>query len=247
MTDSPTAPTPTTSSPKVLLGAGIAVLAVALAIALLRRGEERTTEHVAKPPQAMQPGDLLLELDGLRITWGDVADQVAWLDELAPEYSRQKKVQAVLSEHSIPVQFARREFGARREELHQLAETLRKAVGNVAELEKAGADRTFRRAPMTRGDMTVPVARFLFDVTNVGGVSQPIEVPMGYVVVGAFDLKQARAPMEDIVEAGMLGFFTHDDRAFAEWSNRLRERIRTRVTYVHPDFRLAMPPWLVLP
>lgn len=247
MTDSPTAPPATARSPRLLLGAGLVVLAFVAALVALRRDEDQPPVDGPKLPKSLQPTDLLLELDGMRITWGDVADQVAWLDELAPEYSLQKKVLKVLPEHTIPVLFARREFGAQREEMRQLAETLRKGVGNVNELEKAAVDRNFRRAPMTRGDMTVPVARFLFDETNVGGVSQPIEVPMGFVVVGAFDLKQARAPMEDVVEAGMLGFFTHDERAFADWSNQLRERIRTRVTYVHPDFRLAMPPWLVLP
>lgn len=230
----------------LVLGIGAAALATVAVLVFVRR-DPPTPVAPPKGGVQLKPADVIVELDGVKITWGDVADQVEWLGDLAPEYSLQKRIQKVLPEYTIPVVFARREFAAQREELQRLAVTLRKGTDNVYEFEKLVQDRTYLRGPMSRGTVTVPVARFLFDETNVGGVSQPIEVPMGFVIAATFGLEQARAPMEDIADAGLLCFFTHDDRGWAEWNDRLRERVRTRVTYVHPDLRLAMPPWLVLP
>ena len=67
------------------------------------------------------------------------------------------------------------------------------------------------------------------------------------MLVGAVDLKQAAVPLEDLCEAVQVGFFTHDQKFWREWKQDLRTRLQKRVSYVHPDFRLAMPPWLELP
>lgn len=247
MTPTRNGPTAQPSRRRLFVGAGLVAATCAVLIVAMRRGDDKPIDDQPRGQKPLQPGDVLLALDGIEITWGELADRVAWLDELAPEYSLQKKIQALLTDETITMRFARREFGAQREEQRQLAETFRASVGNVQELAKAGVHRTYRRAPLTRGDVTVPVARFVFEETNVGGVTPVTEVPRGYVVAGAFDLKQARAPMEDVVDVGILGFYTHDEGAWSGWTDQLRARIRTRVTYVHPDFRLAMPPWLVLP
>ncbi|MEQ1631986.1 MAG: hypothetical protein ABL997_06410 [Planctomycetota bacterium] len=230
-----------------------AVFVSLLAVMIATRDDDKKAVPTAAQPDpgstdaTLNPDDVLLVVDDVTITYGDVKDQVEWLDQIAPEYSLRKKIQKVLPEYTLPVMFARREFGPSREKLFELAKTVRAASGNVEELEKNGSDRTFRRATITRGDVEVPVAAFLFEPTNIGAVSQPIEVPGGWMLVSAVDLKQARVPMEDLCEAVQVGFFTHDAKFWREWKQDLKARLQKRVSYVHPDYRLAMPPWLELP
>ena len=128
-----------------------------------------------------------------------------------------------------------------------LATTVRAASGNVEELDKNGGERPHRRERISRGDVELPVAAFVFEPTNIGAVSQPIEVPAGWMLAGCADLTQTRLPMEDVCECVQVAFFTHDAKFLREWKLELKTRLKDRVTYVHPDYRLAMPPWLQLP
>lgn len=197
--------------------------------------------------KALQPEDVLLVVDGISIAWKDVQAHVAWLDEIAPEYSLRKKIQKVLPEYTIPVMFARREFADLRRAQFELATTVRAASGNVEELLKNAGERPHRRERISRGDVEIPVAAFVFEPTNVGAVSQPLEVPAGWMLAGSADLQQTRVPMEDVCECVQVAFFTHDTKFWREWKQDLKTRLKDRVTYVHPDYRLAMPPWLQLP
>lgn len=259
-TATPAEPTPPRATrkppPRSYVRAAPALFAVfvsLLAVMIATRDDDKKSKASAVQPDpestegTLQPDDVLLVVDDVTITYGDVKQQVEWLDQIAPEYSLRKKIQKVLPEYTLPVMFARREFGPSREKLFELAKTVRAASGNVLELEKNGADRAFRRATITRGDVEVPVAAFLFEPTNIGAVSEPIEVPGGWMLVSAVDLKQARVPMEDLCEAVQVGFFTHESKFWREWKQDLKTRLQKRVSYVHPDYRLAMPPWLELP
>lgn len=207
------------------------------------------TDTTPTPPaqQELKPDDVLLVVDGITIAWKDVQPHVAWLDEFAPEYSLRKKIQKVLPEYTLPVMFARREFADLRRAQFELATTVRAASGNVEELDKNAGERPHRRERISRGDVELPVAAFVFEPTNVGAVSQPIEVPAGWMLAGCADLNQTRVPMEDVCECVQVAFFTHDAKFLREWKLELKTRLKDRVTYVHPDYRLAMPPWLQLP
>ncbi len=198
-------------------------------------------------PAALDPTDLLLVVDGVSIRWSDVAPQVAWLDTLAPEYSLRKKIQKVLSDHTIWVQFARRDFPEQRRQQFELAQTLRAACGNVEELRKNAEGRPMHQSRLSVGNVGLPVAAFLFDPSRVGAVSDPIEVPAGYLLVGCLDLTRTQVPMEDTCECVQVGFVTHNAPQWREWESATQSRIADRVTFVHPDYRLAMPPWLNLP
>jgi hypothetical protein len=211
--------------------------------------DKEKPQQPATPPQEaeLKPDDVLLVLDGITIAWKDVRERVEALDELAPEFSRKKKIQKVLSDYTIPVLFARRDFAEQRNAQRELATTLRNASGNVDELLKNANGRPFRRERISRGNVDLPVADFLFEPTNLGAVSPPIELPGGFVLAGCIDLTQTRVPMEDTCECVMVGFFTHDSQAEGQWELDLRTRLPQLVTYVHPDYRLAMPPWLNIP
>jgi len=153
----------------------------------------------------------------------------------------------VLEEFTLPLRFAQRDFAERRAELKGLAQTMRRAVGNAAELEAAaeGADR--RREWVVRRDVPIPVSRFLFDPVHVGAASEPIEVPQGFVLAGSFDLEEARLVIEDRCDALQVAFSHFDANTWATWFRDLQQRLKGKTTYVHPDYRDAMPLWLDLP
>ncbi len=203
----------------------------------------------ATPPQEaeLKPDDVLLVADGITIAWKDVRERVEALDAIAPEFSLKKKIQKVLSDYTIPILFARRDFAEQRNAQRDLATTLRNASGNVNELLQNANGRPFRRERISRGNVDLPVADFLFEPGNLGAVSPPIELPGGFMLAGCIDLTQTRVPMEDTCECVMVGFFTHDSQAEGQWELDLRTRLPRLVTYVHPDYRLAMPPWLQIP
>lgn len=202
------------------------------------------------PPRPVLPaaGERLLEIDGITVTFGDVAPAMAFLDRLAPERSLRHKLRAVLDELVLPLLFARREFGKERAALLERARELSAAVGNVAELEarSEGLDHRVRKS-VTPMAVEIPIARFLFDPLKVGSVSGPIEVPQGFVVAGAFDLQEHQLVSLDRCDALQVGFVTHRANAWGAWLADLRARIGDRVTYCHPEYRRAVPPWLHVP
>ena len=203
----------------------------------------------AGPPARVHPapGDTLLVVDGVTVTFADVAAPVAFLDKMLPEYDERLKIQNALTKFTLPLLFARREFAEGRRHQFELAQTMRLASGNVEELERNSRDQPVRRGIVTTGDVDLPVAAFLFDPEKVGSVSDPIELPQGYVLAGAFDLRPAPQLVRTTCDSMQALFLTHPASQWGTWLGALQDRISTRVTYVHPDYVLAMPPFLKLP
>lgn len=192
-------------------------------------------------------GDTLLVVDGVTVTFADIAEPMAFLDRLYPEFNERLKIQKVLTQFTLPLLFARLEFKDQRRQQLGLARTFKLACGNVAELDRNSEGHPRRRAILTAGDLDLPIAAFLFDPATTGAVSEPIEVPQGFVVAGAFDLMEEREVIKDRCDALQVLFLTHPASIWAEWLAQLRVRIGDRATYVHPDYRLAMPPWIKQP
>ncbi len=67
------------------------------------------------------------------------------------------------------------------------------------------------------------------------------------LVAGTLDLQLERELIRSRADCLQVFFFTHRSNTWGEWLEGLRLRLRDRVTYDHPDYRLAMPPWLKLP
>jgi hypothetical protein len=210
-------------------------------------GCERAGTAAAPDRSPLLATTKLLEVDGLTITYGDLANEVAYLDSLAPEWSLRAKIRRVLEEFTLPLFLARREFVKERAEQLGKAASMAAASGNAAELLANSKLHVHRHLQVTRRDVEIPISAFLFAEDKAGSVSPPIELPQGFVVAGALDLKLSAAVLDDLCEAIQVAFYTHTGKDYLAWLEAARERIAGRVTHVHPDFRDAMPIWLKLP
>jgi hypothetical protein len=199
-------------------------------------------EEEAKPDP-----ELLLVFDGIEVRFADVEPYVEFLGSFLPESGRKARIMRALDEQVLPVALARRAFPGERKQQLERARELCSVATNVHELE----EQTRTYSPKARRDYTrlhmLPIAMFLFEPLNLGSVSDPIELPAGYVVVGAFDLKESALLLDDYADTLQVGFETHPPTAWSSWLAAEKQRVSSKVTYVHPDYREAMPPWLELP
>lgn len=192
--------------------------------------------------------DLLLVVDGLEFTRADVAPYTAFLQGFVPESGEKSKVRLVLEEYLLPLRLAQRAFPEQRQRALAQARGLCEVATNAVELDAQSHLLDQRqRGNMSRRRPQLPVAMFLFDPLAVGSVSLPIEVPVGYVVAAAFDLHESALMVDDYVESLQVPFVTHDAESWGAWLKSEKQRVSTLVSYVHPDFREAMPSWLQLP
>lgn len=194
-----------------------------------------------------KPTDLLLRIDGLDITFGEVVPHVAFLDSFAPKWARRVKFRLVLDEFTIPLHLARRAFPAQRQQMEERSRHLRSVASNAIELEQQGAQQVIKRKDLTRRSVELPLATFLFDPLLTGSVSDPLEVPRGWVVVSAYEVKQAALALDDLVDSVQVGFLTHTPGDWSTWLDLEKHRIASKVTYVHPDYREHLPEWIQLP
>jgi hypothetical protein len=200
------------------------------------------TEEAKAPPS-----DLLLSIDGLEIRRAEVEPLVKFFDSIGPEWATRVKYRRALDEFVIPLRLAQRAFPAERAKLLERAQHLRSVATNVIELEKQGAQQVLKRQDLTRRSVEIPVATFLFDPMTTGGVSDPIEVPRGWILAGAYEIKEAALVLDDLADAVQVGFLTHTPGDWATWLDLEKHRLADKLTYVHPDFREHLPEWIKLP
>jgi hypothetical protein len=207
------------------------------------------TAGCSKEAPAPAADNRLLVVDGIVVTMDDVAPYLAFLDSFLPEGGRKAKLRRVLEEHLLPLRLAERAFPEQRREQLARAEGLVQVATNAAELEERSQAIHHRsRHSTSRLTPRLPVAMFLFDQSRWGSVSEPIEVPNGYIVATVFELKDDSAlALDDYVDALQVGFLTHEIADWMAWLDTEQRRIGDHVTYVHPDYREAMPEWLHLP
>jgi hypothetical protein len=195
--------------------------------------------------QVQKPTDVLLIVDGITITFGDLLAGTAFFDTLQSEVSRRNKMQRVLEDFTLPLMLARREFQKERAPLLEQALALSHVAGNVVELEARGKDLAGERRMVTPREVEIPIAIYLFDKEHIGGRSEPIELPQGFTVVGSRDLIEGKTTIGDRCDAVQVPFFTHNNRDWRDWLRKQQEAMSKKVTYFHPDFRDAIPPWLL--
>ncbi len=199
--------------------------------------------HEEPPPETR-----LLVVDGITIGFAELDPYLKFLDGYIPEGGRKAKVLRVLEEHLLPLRLAQRAFPAERAKQLELATTLRSVTTNIEELEnKTRSMRDVKRSRVTRGQAKLPIGMFLFDPLLTGSVSQPIEMPFGYVLAACNSINEHATTVGDYAEATVVTFSTHDNTAWLEWLRTEEARVASKVTFVHPDFREAIPNWLVLP
>lgn len=219
-------------------------LACAFATALILAGGALSGCGETAPPQVKE----LLVVDGITIELAELEPFLKFLDSYLPEGGRKAKVRRILEEHVLPMHLARRAHPAERRAQLQLASDLCSVATNIAELEKQttnfpGKSRRF----VTRSQAKLPVAMFLFDELLQGAVSPPLEVPFGYIVASCYEVKTGALTVDDHADSLQVGFATHPGAEWQAWLVAEQKRIADKVTFVHPDYREAMPPWLVLP
>ncbi|MBL8732611.1 MAG: hypothetical protein JNN13_09615 [Planctomycetes bacterium] len=190
----------------------------------------------------------LLVIDGIEVRVADLAPYLEFFDSFLPEAGRKVKVQRVLDDHLLPLQLARRSFAEPRQKLLAEARQLCEVATNFYELEQQTTNVVYRkRLNQTRLKPRLPVSMFLFDPLRTGAVSAPIEVPQGWIVASAFELHESPLKSDDYVDGLQVAYFTHSDQEWLDWYAAQKLLLADKVTFVHPDYREAMPAWMHLP
>jgi hypothetical protein len=226
----------------------LAILRILAAVALLAWSCGKQQPPVRAPAKAVPgPAELLLRIDGLDIRFGEVTPYLSVLDTIGPEWSPKVKFRRVLEEFTIPLRLAQRAFPEQRRKLLEQAKALRGVASNYRELEEFGGHLITKRKKLTRRSVELPIALFLFDELLMGSVSDPIEVPRGYVVATAHDLQPSAMVIDDLVDCLQVGFLSHSPGDWQSWLENEQGRIANRVEFIHPDYRDHMPQWIQLP
>lgn len=214
-----------------------------LCASLLLGACDKGPTNATQPPL---PADILLTIDGIDITFGEVEPLVAFISATHPEGGHKTILQVVLEKHTVPLRLAERAFAEPRKVQLQGAEDLCTVATNALELD-AQRVATKERKKYARMQPALPVSMFLFDPLTTGGVSPPIAVPRGFIVAAAQDYRPSPLVAEDMVEATQVGFFTHTVGEWRDWIQAEQGRVADKVTYVHPRFREALPTWCKKP
>ncbi len=224
----------------------LAAAALLLALNCCTRAPVATQDDPA--PQAQLAADtLLLTLDGIEFRWGEAAAFISFYDSIYPQWSLRTKLRKVLEDHLVPLRLAQRAFPELREEQLQKARAMQSVCGNALELARKAEGLHHRRGEVGLQLVEVPVAMFLLDRARLGSVSDPVELPQGYMLCGALDLREGGVVGDDLVDAVQVPFQTHDHPTFRKWLDEQQAALATKASFVHPDYRNAMPVWLELP
>jgi hypothetical protein len=200
-------------------------------------------------PPAPRPG-VVLELDGLVVEEADLEPLLTSVRNAGERLGDSFAVQLVLDGHLLPVLAARRAFAARRDELRQSAEAMRRSVlssgGADPQLRAKGAIMGGEESPglIGRNSMELAQAAWCFEPDNFGQVSPVLEVPRGFCLMSVADYRPGIERSGDLVNAYQVPFYTHGKREFDDWWAEQRRVLAGKLTYVHPDYADALPPWL---
>ncbi len=204
-------------------------------------GGDSPTEAPAGEPRDQ---DRLLTIDGIDVTFGDVRPWVAFLDGYYAVHSTRSKMRSALDRHVLPLLLARRDFPAERAAQLEKARALRSVAGNAVELDQKGRLLAAPRKAVNPALVELPVARFAFDETLLGSVSEPLELPQGWLLVATLDLQHAAVAGDDIAELLQVPFYTHERDDHLAWLDQTRKAMADKVTWIHPDYRDVLPDWL---
>lgn len=199
----------------------------------------------------------LLVIDGIEITFEELQPYVDFLQSYRPELGKKTTYIWAMREHMLPMKVARLRFPEERKKQLALAQGFRSVATNIYEMEKqAKLIQHKTRSNLTRQSAMLPVATWLFEQeivdgeripVNVNAASPPIELPQGYFVVGSFEFFDSPLVMADYVDAMQVGFVTHTGKEWQKWWAEEQQRIGSKVTFVHPDYRDDLPEWMEVP
>lgn len=222
---------------RVLLLAAAAVGAVTLF--------SRCDEPEPATPAPRTPG-AILEVDGVSILRSEFDAFEEFFESWDARLGRKSRARALLTRVLLPRAFARRDFPAERAEQEKRATQLRSVVGNYLELAEIGPAHGGVQPdkPFSRSSLPYSIAAFAFDESNIGAVSQPIETPHGFTLVGVQDIVRGLSTAQDLAHLHVVGFSHQTKDGYHEWWTRVQSTARDKVTFVDPDFIDVLPKWL---
>lgn len=201
------------------------------------------------PAPAPRPG-VLLELDGIVIEESELQPLLGYVNGMGERVGKSFAAQIVLERHLLPTRVAQRAFAAERAVLRERAEAMRRSV-----MSSGGADPQLRAKGaimggessgglIARSGMELAQAAWCFEPDNLGIVSPVVEVPRGYCLLSVADHRPGIERSGDLVDAYQVPFYTHGKSEFDDWWADRKRELAGKLTYVHPDYVDALPPWL---
>lgn len=201
-------------------------------------------EPITLEPPA--PG-VILEVDGLRVSREEIQWWLSYVHGYQPTAGRKSITAYLLETHLLPLKAAQRDFGATRAAALEMAENLRAVAGNSLELQRKATLLPGYLAPRSylRIDLEPAVLPYVFAPENLGGVSDPIETPRGFMLASGIDLTPGGTSLGDRITLCRVNFWTQDDREYGQWFADLRQHLKGKVTYLDPEFEGALPHWIM--
>jgi hypothetical protein len=198
------------------------------------------------PPPAPAAG-VILEVDGLRVMRQEVEDWYAYVESYQPTAGRMQAIAYFIETHLLPLRAAERDFPEARARALDKAHGLQSVAGNSLELQDKGPGLP-EYVPATnysRTDLEPAVVDYAFALENLGRVSEPIATPRGFVLAASIDMIPGGTTFSDRVRLCRADFWMSGDQEYFDWIRDLRSRLEGKVTYLDPDFRHAVPDWLL--
>ena len=193
---------------------------------------------------------VVLEIDGIEVRDAELKPLLDYIEASGERTGRNFAMQIVLERHVLPLRVAQRAFAAQRAELKVRADAFLRSV-----IDSGGADPQLRSKGQLLGGETSPgllsrtgmdlaQAAYCFVADNLGVVSPVIELPRGYCVVSFSDHKPGVERSGDLVNAYQVPFYTHTRLQFEDWWAAQKKALADKLTYLHPDYADALPPWI---
>lgn len=200
------------------------------------------------PPTDKDP--VILRASNLEIRRSEIAGFEAYLQRLDPTMGEMTRKRAILDNYLLPLKLARRDFPEGRSQQRRRAEALVKVLGTAAGYDDlATQSKLFPGAGLeegvARGAMSLAEARWAFADENIGRASPILETPRGYSILATRDKQAGPTMLYDRVDVWVTPFHTHaTHRAYLDWLVRAKASLSGHVTFIHPDYKEALPYWL---
>lgn len=204
-------------------------------------------EEPAPPPDK----DLVvLRAPGLEIKRSEIAALEGYVKKLDPTIGEMTRKRAILDNYLLPLKLARRDFPKERAQQRQRAEALARVLGKAASYDDLAAQsRLYPGAALEEGvvrqAMSLPEARWAFADENVGRTSPILETPRGYSILATLEKRAGPTMHYDSVDVWVTPFHTHANRrSYLDWLVRAKASLSGHLTFIHDDYKEALPYWL---
>ncbi len=204
-------------------------------------------DYLPEPPVQKDP--VILRVADLEVRQTEIQAFADYLQELDPIMGKMKRCRDLLAGYLLPLKLARRDFPNERAGQRKRAEVLARVLGNTASYDDLVAQS--QRYPgarlqkaLVRPLMTLPEARWAFEDIRIGQASPILETPRGYSILATLDKQPGPTRHYDAADVWTVPFHTHDYRTYVDWLARARQSLSGKVTFIHHDYKEALPDWL---